>query len=485
MCGLRSKLNYGILNNYITTTDIMGLTEVKCNASQITQIDDFNTIFMSAKHRQHQFGGVYGICVFIRKKYKDFVHEIDSTYSKNVLWLRIDKKIFGLNFILGTVYIPPEGSKHYDDDIFDIIANDIIHIKHIYNEESFCFIGDFNSRTGLLDDFIKHDNTVTDKYGLDTYNNDLFKSKHNLESQNIMTDRVSQDQCVNKNGVCLIELCRHFDLKIVNGRFGSDKGTGAFTCVTANGSSVVDYVIMSSSLMPHIARFLIEPYDPCMSDVHKPLQVVLTNRIAVATDNACVDGEDHQDNGFQYNMLKTKWVSNSSVEYKKNFVRKDIENLCDKLQEVDIENKSVTQVKIDDLCDGINNVLIKSAIVAGISTYKMFSVNSSRKKKTNVSNPWFCKECKAKRREYLSNKNRLKKMNYLNAIQELKCLSKEYKQIIISKKKAYIFKLHTSIRNLKSNNPKDYWNIINESRNGFSKKENNVPFIFLKHILKN
>ena len=53
VCGLRSKLNYGILNNYITTTDIMSLTEVKCNASQITQIDDFNTIFMPAKHRQH------------------------------------------------------------------------------------------------------------------------------------------------------------------------------------------------------------------------------------------------------------------------------------------------------------------------------------------------------------------------------------------------------------------------------------------------
>ena len=50
-----------------------------------------------------------------------------------------------------------------------------------------------------------------------------------------------------------------------------------------------------------------------MSDVHKSLQVVLTNRIAVATDNACVDGEDHQDNGFQYDMLKTKWVSNSCV----------------------------------------------------------------------------------------------------------------------------------------------------------------------------
>ena len=71
MCGgLRSKLNYGILNNYITTTDIMGLIEVKCNASQITQIDDLNTIFMTAKHRQYQFGGVYGICVFIKKNIK-------------------------------------------------------------------------------------------------------------------------------------------------------------------------------------------------------------------------------------------------------------------------------------------------------------------------------------------------------------------------------------------------------------------------------
>ena len=64
------------LNNYITTTDIMGLIEVKCNASQITQIDDFNTIFMPAKHRQHLFGGVYGICVFIKDKYKDFVQHL-------------------------------------------------------------------------------------------------------------------------------------------------------------------------------------------------------------------------------------------------------------------------------------------------------------------------------------------------------------------------------------------------------------------------
>ena len=118
---------------------------------------------------------------------------------------------------------------------------------------------------------------------------------------------------------------------------------------------------------------------------------VLTNRIAVATDNECVDGEDHQTSCFQYDMLKTKWVSNSSVEYKKSFVRKYIENLCDKLQEVDIENRSVTQVEIDDLCDGINNVLIKPAIVAVYLHTKCLMLTPVEKRKQNVSNPWFCK----------------------------------------------------------------------------------------------
>ena len=133
----------------------MTLTEVKCNASQIMQIEGCDTIFMPAKQR-----GMYGICAFIRQRYIDYVHIIEATRSTNVLWLRVDQKAFGLNFILGTVYIPPEGSKHYDNDVFDNIANDIIHIKNAYNEEPFCFIGDFNSRTGLLDDFITFDSMV-------------------------------------------------------------------------------------------------------------------------------------------------------------------------------------------------------------------------------------------------------------------------------------------------------------------------------------
>ena len=66
VCGLRSKLNYGIINKFIITNDIMTLTEVKCNASQIMQIEGFDTIFMPAKQR-----GMYRIimCIYKAKIY--------------------------------------------------------------------------------------------------------------------------------------------------------------------------------------------------------------------------------------------------------------------------------------------------------------------------------------------------------------------------------------------------------------------------------
>ena len=59
------------------------------------------------------------------------------------------------------------------------------------------------------------------------------------------------------------------DLNIVNGRFGSDKALGDFTCLKNNGSSVIDFVVLSSILMPNILSFevviLIHVFLMCIS----------------------------------------------------------------------------------------------------------------------------------------------------------------------------------------------------------------------------
>ena len=108
----------------------------------------------------------------------------------------------------------------------------------------------------------------------------------------------------------MIKLCQHFYLKIVKGRFGSEKGHGDLACVTTNGSSVVDYAIKSSSMMQYVSNFVVHSCDPCMADVHKPLQVMLTQQSigAIGVPNIFVENDDYQVNGLQHHMLKTKWV---------------------------------------------------------------------------------------------------------------------------------------------------------------------------------
>ena len=123
---------------------------------------------------------------------------------------------------------------------------------------------------------------------------------------------------------------------------------------------------------------------------------------AIDVPNIFVENDDYQVNGLQHNMLKTKWVSNCSEQYKINFVSLVIEDMSRKLSEVRTRI-DVTQLEIDDICEGINNVLIKPAIVSGISSYKRPYVTCIRKRANQyINNPWYSKECKVKKREYIN-----------------------------------------------------------------------------------
>ena len=65
-----------------------------------------------------------------------------------------------------------------------------------------------------------------------------------LDSKGICTKRFNSDQIANNNGLKLIECCRTFGLRIVNGRFGDAKNIGKFTYYynKNGGKSAVDYL---------------------------------------------------------------------------------------------------------------------------------------------------------------------------------------------------------------------------------------------------
>ena len=67
-------------------------------------------------------------------------------------------------------------------------------------------------------------------------------------------DRYNKDTSVNKYGTFLIDFCKVSNMKILNGRLGSDKGVGDFTYRHPAGNSTIDYCVVTPNLVPHIPQ---------------------------------------------------------------------------------------------------------------------------------------------------------------------------------------------------------------------------------------
>jgi hypothetical protein len=75
--------------------------------------------------------------------------------------------------------------------------------------------------------------------------------------------RNNQDKGTNARGSELLDLCISSGLRILNGRKVGDT-LGCFTCHKYNGSSTVDYGVVSEGLFPHVQYFHV---DKCVSDL--------------------------------------------------------------------------------------------------------------------------------------------------------------------------------------------------------------------------
>lgn len=152
--------------------------------------------------------------------------------------------------------------------------NDCIALKSRYNAPLFV-VGDFNSRTGVIDDFIEGSG-IHNNEGFDTSCNlfrDVSSTKDDLDCLGICIDRHNMDTCTNNNGHRLIDLCRCTDIRLVNGRFGIDRKVGRFTY---HYQSTIDYAIASPELMMGINNFYVNSLHK-----HSPICIVFkTNKLS-------------------------------------------------------------------------------------------------------------------------------------------------------------------------------------------------------------
>ena len=170
-------------------------------------------LFHEKKSRKHKYGGIHGVCIFIKSELADYCYPLDNFESESILWIHLKQTFLQCNFIIGSAYIRYEMSD-YHDCVFEYLTNDIITIKFSY-DVPIILLGDFNSITNIATDFediFEHEGSI------------LEENPHQLFFEKLgIIIWANEDKHLNNNGRKLIELCKMCDLKIVNGRVGRDK----------------------------------------------------------------------------------------------------------------------------------------------------------------------------------------------------------------------------------------------------------------------
>ena len=65
--------------------------------------------------------------------------------------------------------------------------------------------------------------------GLEDFAQELFDITPTYDTDIMSEERYNKDTTLNNNGQLLIDFCKVSNMKILNGRLGSDKGVGDFT----------------------------------------------------------------------------------------------------------------------------------------------------------------------------------------------------------------------------------------------------------------
>ena len=184
-----------------------------------------------------------GLCIWYKHNLHNDVTVIKK--SKNYIWFRMGQTV-SASVLVCCIYIPPDGSPYYDDELFDELDSDIMNYNNNSNGK-LLLISDFNSRTGSLSDFIE---AHIDDHML----------SHSI-ALSITSKRKFFDGSTNKNSKRLIKLCKSKQLSILNGRKEGDT-LGMFTFISNKGeASTVDYSIVSESLFLDIPYFIVNPHN--------------------------------------------------------------------------------------------------------------------------------------------------------------------------------------------------------------------------------
>lgn len=423
------KLHDPLFLKAIVDFDIIALLETHVSPMDPLELEGY---YVCRRDRPQSRNGRHfgGWVIFIRKSLRDLGIQI-LEQSLDLCWLKIPKNPFRLSqdIYLCVAYIPPSDSSYLANlgiDILEQIQNGIMKYSQL---GQIIFTGDLNARTGHEPDFIQGDN-----------NTDITSDFDYTVDKEICA-RQSLDRVVNTRGKEILDICVSAQMRILNGRKVGDS-LGYHTCHKWNGSSVVDYAIVSESLLDTIPFFKVGEF---MADLSDHCYITFDLSIPhIWTQPPCEI--------ILPLPTSFKWSCEAATLYTEALVSPTIQ---ERVQNFMNFTYSQDECGISLATDYITSIIQTAAEKV------LRKRRPARGKAKNKTQPWFDKSLNQQRSRLRAKAHLLGKFPHDplvrgNYFKHLKLYRKN------CKKKSRQFRQHMieTLNNLHSSNPKAYWNLV-------------------------
>ena len=178
--------------------------------------------------------------------------KVTSTEDPDILGVTLKKDFFNLpeDLKVWFVYAPPANSPYTRNR-----GSTIAKLEEFLAEESsdhHIILGDLNGRTATIDDYIE-----------DSY--DPHSPTHNIQLHTLnppLPRRNMDNHPPDEHGKLIIDLCKTFQARILNGRTAGDRwgNPTRFPIHRAEKPSTIDYGICSQTLISMVKSFYVLPF---------------------------------------------------------------------------------------------------------------------------------------------------------------------------------------------------------------------------------
>ena len=373
---------------FLSGSDIFFIQETWTQESAPPIVEGYRVYSIPAIKTHGKGRGSGGIATGIRVDMLVETEWVSHDCSDYVLVLLLKSKLLGTLLCIN-IYIPPKFSQACDkgqfwDKLFTLLEALIVQ----FPKAKFILGGDFNARIGSGQE--------AQSIGL----NDLIVEQ-------TLVKRISNDRCINKPGLKLLELLSSFDLCVLHGsRY--DASGGAFTYISAQRASTIDYIAISADLFSRVLLFDI--LETSLSD-HNPLWLSIS----------C-----HKDLFLPPNLN-----ANDTTGHRKPKWSDHLQRLVEQTLKSE-EGLSFAKAILNPGCDliGLYENLAKSL-------RSLFMHKKPSKPTSPMEHAWFDRECKTCKKKLLKCIRTARKFKDEASLTQLRRVKTQYKELLKLKKLEY------------------------------------------------